>query len=118
MLTSFIAHECARTGVSWKVREGTPCPDCGLVVSIEVAPWSYEELIGGIGLEAMHRQTTEFALRNGMPMQSKQDWIAGSLLVTLTPSMFIRALQASVVMTPAGVRVAPAPGRPMVLEID
>lgn len=89
--------------------EPTVCQACGWWDG--TAPWSYEELIGAIGLCAMWRLDLEQSMRAGLPMKAGREWLVESRMVFLQPAMAIRAMQAGVQFSAPALVHQPQPPR-------
>lgn len=64
--------------------------------AIYAAPWSWQELVGAIGLLAMHTGYSRICLANGIPAMKRDKWIEYPGACFITPPMYVRALQAQV----------------------
>jgi hypothetical protein len=61
-----------------------------------VAPWSYQELIGAIGLEGAYQLHLPHMLKQGIALLGREKWAKAPAPCWLQPAQFILALQAGV----------------------
>lgn len=96
---AYVCPDCDRPCVPHgEVARGlVKCPLCGC--RFPFAPWSYQEVLGAIALEALYNRCLHNFRAQRLIAPGREDWLKAPAWEALQPSMTVRALQAGVVFS-------------------